>query len=105
MNKQSIQDLLASADVRINGSRPWDIQVLNERLGKRMVEGVLRLPPRLSAVRAHCYGLKAVQDESADENGNTLLTIRMPQKSWEQMVKRFNLDRQTLEESESGLRN
>ena len=80
-------------------------QVLNERLGKRMVEGVLRLPPRLSAVRAHCYGLKAVQDESADENGNTLLTIRMPQKSWEQMVKRFNLDRQTLEESESGLRN
>lgn len=80
-------------------------QALNERLGKRMVEGVLRLAPRLSAVRAHCYGLKAVQHESADEQGNTLLDIRMPTKSWEQMVKRFELDRQILEENESGLRN
>ena len=80
-------------------------QVLNERLGRRMVEGVLRLPPRLSAVRAHCYGLKAVQSESADEQGNLLLEIRMPQKSWEQMIKRFDLDRAALEENGSGLRN
>jgi len=72
-------------------------QVLNERLGKRMVEGTLTLAPRLSAVRAHCYDLKAVQQESADEQGNSLLLIRMPEKSWEQMVKRFDLDRQLLQ--------
>lgn len=79
-------------------------QALNERLGKRMVEGALSLPPSLSAVRAHCYGLKAVQSESVDEQGNTLLEIRMPQKSWDQMVKRFGLDRETLEQNLSGLR-
>jgi len=72
-------------------------QVLNERLGKRMVEGTLTLAPRLSAVRAYCYDLKAVQQESADEQGNSLLLIRMPEKSWEQMVKRFDLDRQLLQ--------
>lgn len=68
------------------------LQVLNERLGKKMVEGVLQLSPALSAVRAHCYALKAVQVESSDEFGHTLLTIRMPQKVWEQTLKRFNLD-------------
>lgn len=68
------------------------LQVLNERLGRKMVEGVLRLSPALSAVRAHCYALKAVQAESSDEFGHALLTIRMPQKVWEQTLKRFNLD-------------
>lgn len=68
------------------------LQVLNERLGKKMVEGVLQLSPALSAVRAHCYALKAVQVESSDEFGHALLTIRMPQKAWEQTLKRFNLD-------------
>jgi GTP-binding protein HflX len=80
-------------------------QVLNERLGKSMVEGTLSLPARLSAVRAHCYGLKAVQSESIDDLGNTLLTIRMPQKSWEQMVKRFDLNDETLAQNLTGLRN
>lgn len=68
------------------------VQVLNERLGKKMVEGVLRLVPALSAVRAHFYGLKAVQAETTDESGMTLLTIRLPQKAWEQTLKRFQLD-------------
>lgn len=74
------------------------LQVLNERLGKKMVEGVLCLPPELSAVRAHCYSLKAVQEESADDSGNALLTIRMPRKAWEQMRKRFALEAGILQE-------
>jgi len=55
------------------------------------VEGVLRLLPEQSAVRAHCYELKAVQGESADDSGNALLSIRMPVKAWQQMLKRFGL--------------
>jgi len=66
--------------------------VLNERLGKKMIEGVLHLSPALSAVRAHCYALKAVQGEASDEFGHTLLKVRMPQKVWEQTLKRFSLD-------------
>lgn len=65
------------------------LQVLNERLGKKMIEGVLRLTPAQSAVRACCYELKAVQQESVDEQGNTLLDVRMPHKAWEQMRKRL----------------
>jgi GTP-binding protein HflX len=72
------------------------LQVLNERLGRRMVEGTLHLAPHLYAVRAHCYDLKAVQQETSDEQGNLLLEVRMPEKAWEQMVKRFDLDRSVL---------
>lgn len=80
-------------------------QALNERLGKRMVEGTLCLGPELSAVRAHCYSLKAVQGEETDANGNTLLTIRMPEKSWAQTVKRFQLQQQDVFNEGAGLRN
>lgn len=80
-------------------------QALNERLGKRMVEGTLTLGPELSAVRAHCYSLKAVQGEEADASGNTLLTIRMPEKAWAQMVKRFQLSAQDVFQQTLGLRN
>lgn len=37
MNKQRIQKLLASADIQINGSRLWDIEVLDERLYNRII--------------------------------------------------------------------
>lgn len=35
-NKHKIKSLLESADIKINGSRPWDIQVLDERLYNRI---------------------------------------------------------------------
>ena len=34
---KSIQPLLESADIRINGSRPWDIQVHDDRLFERVI--------------------------------------------------------------------
>ena len=43
-HKPKIQSLLESADIQINGSRPWDIQVLDERLyNKLLVHGSLGL--------------------------------------------------------------
>ncbi|MAR91645.1 MAG: GTPase HflX [Pseudomonadales bacterium] len=75
------------------------LQALNERLGRRMVEGTLHLTPDLSAVRAHCYGLQAVQGEATDETGNLALQIRMPVKAWEQLQKRFALAPERLEQS------
>jgi len=80
-------------------------QVLNERLGKSMVESTLCLPPSLSAVRAHCYGLKAVQGETADVAGNTLLQVRMPRKAWAQMLKRFDLNEEMMAQDGAELRN
>lgn len=41
-NKKAIEDFLSSADVEINGNRPWDLQVLNEGFYKRILrEGSL----------------------------------------------------------------
>lgn len=71
-------------------------QVLNERLGKSMVETTLCLQPSLFAVRAHCYGLKAVKQEQMDEEGNALLSVRMPEKAWAQMLKRFDMSEDSL---------
>lgn len=36
--KQDIKELLATVDIRINGDRPWDIQVHNDALFKRVVK-------------------------------------------------------------------
>jgi cyclopropane-fatty-acyl-phospholipid synthase len=37
--KQAAERLLAKADIRINGTRPWDIQVHDERLYHRVLSG------------------------------------------------------------------
>jgi cyclopropane-fatty-acyl-phospholipid synthase len=44
MAKKHIEDLLALADIRINGDRPWDIRVHNEKLyGRILAQGDLGL--------------------------------------------------------------
>lgn len=41
---RNICDLLSSADIHLNGGRPWDMQVHNDGLFKRvMAQGVLGL--------------------------------------------------------------
>jgi len=35
--KQSVQNLLALADVQINGNKPWDIQIRNPKLYARVL--------------------------------------------------------------------
>ena len=37
--KQAVQKYLALADIRINGNRPWDIQVHNPKLFSRLLAG------------------------------------------------------------------
>ncbi|GAH90512.1 unnamed protein product, partial [marine sediment metagenome] len=37
--KQTVQDLLGHTDIKINGKRPWDIQVNNPDLYPRVLAG------------------------------------------------------------------
>ncbi|MFH0873355.1 MAG: cyclopropane fatty acyl phospholipid synthase [Candidatus Komeilibacteria bacterium] len=37
--EESVQKLLTAADVELNGSRPWDLQVLNNKLFDRLLAG------------------------------------------------------------------
>ncbi len=39
MMKQTVTKLLNLADIQINGDRPWDIQVRDERLYKKVLAG------------------------------------------------------------------
>lgn len=38
-HKRFIEELYAEADIKINGDRPWDIQVHNEKLYSRLISG------------------------------------------------------------------
>ncbi len=43
-NKKLVEELLASADIQINGSRPWDIRIHNEKFFNRvLIQGELGL--------------------------------------------------------------
>lgn len=53
-------------------------QALSELLGDDLFCGTLRLPQRLGRMRAQFFALGAVQQEAHDEEGATLLTVRLP---------------------------
>ena len=49
--RSKIEKLLNSVDIKINGTRPWDIHVNNERF----FQEVLALPRTIQARKMHCY--------------------------------------------------
>ena len=36
--EKNVQGILASADIQVNGRRPWDVQVLDKRLYARLIK-------------------------------------------------------------------
>lgn len=55
------------------------IQAIDELLTDEIYAAILRLPPSLSKLRARFFEINAVQEEKADEQGNSLLTVRLTQ--------------------------
>ena len=64
------------------------LSVLQQRLGKRLVEGSIFLTTRMGQLRALLHQQGAVQQEGCDEQGNFLLSIRLPKKEFEQVLKK-----------------
>ncbi|MBW8191029.1 GTPase HflX [Neiella marina] len=98
-------DLLEGAEPRIDRDEngvPWRVWVsaqqdlgidllfdaLQERLGKTMVEYTLRIPPAQGKLRGMLYQRHVVQEEHYTEQGESELSIRMPQNDWRALVKR-----------------
>ncbi|MDC7827026.1 GTPase HflX [Pseudomonas sp. BLCC-B13] len=66
-------------------------QAVAELLGEDLFVGTLRLPQHLGRLRAQFFELNAVQSESHDEAGDTLLAIRLPRAELNRLVSREGL--------------
>lgn len=67
-------------------------QAMDELLAQEMHTGLLCLPQRLARVRARLFDLSAVQDESYNEQGDSLLQVRLPLVELKRMLSEQQLD-------------
>lgn len=63
-------------------------QAVAELLGNDLFIGTLRLPQRLGRMRAQLFELGAVQQEAHDEEGGSLLEVRLPRVELHRLISR-----------------
>lgn len=71
-------------------------EALQARLGKNMVVRQVTLSPQQASLRAALFAVDAIKAEQIDEQGNSLLSIRLAEKDFFQILKRFNIDEASL---------
>ncbi|ATH83797.1 GTPase HflX [Ectopseudomonas mendocina] len=71
-------------------------QAVAELLGEDLFVGVLQLPQRLGRLRAQFFELGAVQSEGHDEQGRSLLSVRLPRIELNRLVSREGLEPQAF---------
>ncbi|WKE64996.1 GTPase HflX [Gallaecimonas kandeliae] len=62
-------------------------QALSELVAQDIFAGTLQLPPTQGKLRADLFALQAVTAESIDEEGNWLVSVRMPDIDWQRLNK------------------
>ncbi|AMA47324.1 ribosome rescue GTPase HflX [Pseudomonas monteilii] len=67
-------------------------QAIAELLGDDLFVGTLRLEQQLSRLRAQFFELGAVQSEEHDEEGSSLLAVRLPRVELNRLVSRAGLE-------------
>lgn len=66
-------------------------QAIAELLGNDLFVGTLRLPQRLGRLRAQFFELSAVQRETHDDEGGSLLEVRLPRVELNRLISREGL--------------
>ncbi|MFG0582455.1 MULTISPECIES: ribosome rescue GTPase HflX [Pseudomonadaceae] len=69
-------------------------QAVAELLADDLFVGTLQLPQRLGRLRAQFFELGAVQDEGHDEQGRSLLSVRLPRVELNRLVSREGMEPQ-----------
>lgn len=64
-------------------------QALSERLAKQMVREDLRLPPQEGKLRSQLYALDCVQSEQILDDGDMLVSVKMPAVDWQRLLKQY----------------
>lgn len=72
------------------------IKAIAEHMGDQLIQQTITLTPQQSRLRAQFYELGAVQSESIDESGNTLVAIRMPKKEYDRLLGRSGVKPEAL---------
>ena len=65
-------------------------QALSERLGRKVVKHLLKIPPNAGKLRGALFQLNCITDENYDEHGNWLVDVKMPEREWNRLVKQDN---------------
>ncbi|GAI74832.1 unnamed protein product, partial [marine sediment metagenome] len=74
--KQTVQELLIQADIKINGKRPWDIQVNNQDLYSRILAGgILAIGEAYMDGWWECSALDQLVDKIFKEKWDTKIKI------------------------------
>ncbi|VXC16512.1 putative GTPase [Pseudomonas sp. 8Z] len=71
-------------------------QAVAELLGDDLFVGILQLPQQLGRLRAQFFALGAVQNEGYDEQGQSLLSVRLPRVELNRLVSREGLEPQAF---------
>jgi GTP-binding protein HflX len=71
-------------------------QAVAELLGEDLFVATLQLPQRLGRLRAQFFALGAVQSEAHDEQGHSLLAVRLPRVELNRLVSREGLEPQAF---------
>lgn len=69
-------------------------QALSERLDRKIVQYLLKIPPSAGKLRGVLYQLNCITDEQYDEQGNCLLSVKLPEREWHRILKQ---DKATIE--------
>ncbi|GHA95652.1 ribosome rescue GTPase HflX [Modicisalibacter luteus] len=64
-------------------------EALSERLAENVIEASLTLSPEQGRLRAGLHELGAVREETFDDQGNTLLNVRLPRRDFMQLLARL----------------
>lgn len=72
------------------------IKAIDQLLSEDIFTGTLRLPPQLAKLRAYLFEAHAVQDEQIDEEGNSLLDIRLGQIEFNKLLTKEQLEKDTF---------
>ncbi|MGX5915324.1 ribosome rescue GTPase HflX [Aliidiomarina sp. Khilg15.8] len=65
------------------------LQALQERLSKQMVSEYLRLPPAEGKLRSQLYQLDCIESEQILDDGDMLVSVRMPAVEWQRLLKNY----------------
>ncbi|WP_462164528.1 ribosome rescue GTPase HflX [Pseudoalteromonas xiamenensis] len=71
-------------------------QAITELLSKKVFDAQLKVPPRFGKLRGALFGLNGVQNEQYDDEGNWLVSVRIPMVDWEKLKKEQQLDLDNL---------
>ncbi|MDE1461271.1 ribosome rescue GTPase HflX [Spartinivicinus poritis] len=71
-------------------------KAIAEHMGDQLIQQTITLTPQQSRLRAQFYELGAVQSESIDAAGNTLVKIRMPKQDYDRLLGRSGVKPEAL---------